>query len=387
MRVPDSGDDVDIHAVLAAQQAAVAARLEEGLQDIQRRADQLMRRVGAEVFRAMQQGGGAPLKDDAARSILTYVDERFQTLNMAVGRLEQAVQKLAQATGDVLLRTDKSREAVDRVAIAAAEQSRRTQQGMTQLATRVERSIQPVAARLDAVEAAVKAATARQRADLAAFTERTSEGLVRVGQRLREGFAAVAKRSDERTRAVGEEIAASVRAEIERLEEALAEQAERSATAAERVALAAQESTARVERALESLGQRLDARLEDAVTETEALVNEAVTRMARRQTKLLEDAIAEVQDRRPPEAPVPLHPVAAEPPGAPSEEEPPPVAVGIGPEPVFEEPEPEPDPESEAHGDEVQETVAPIDGELDHDLDQLRSVLAELADFDGPLSD
>jgi hypothetical protein len=297
VRLPDRGDDVDVQSMLAGQQAAIATRLEEGLVAIQRRADKLMRQVGAEVYRASQKARGPspPLKDEAARSILTYVDERFQTLNLAVGRLEQAVQKLAQATGDVLLRTDQSRETVDRIAAATREYASHNQAAMKELATRVQRAIQPLSVRLDAVEASVKAATTRNRADLTAFTQRVGEGFSRVGQRLREGFAAMQERSRAEQGELVERIQTGVAAEMERLELAVREHAAQSVGAAEQVSRVAFDATARTEAALDMLRERIEDGLAQTAKEARELVEESAARTAERQQEILADAIGRAE--------------------------------------------------------------------------------------------
>jgi len=299
VRLPDWGDEPDIGSMMAAQQAALTDRLEAGLQAIQRRADRLMRQVGAEVYRAAQKGRGTapPLKDDAARSILTYVDERFQSLNLAVGRLEQAVQKLAQATADVLLRTDQSRQIVDRVAQTSAEHAQRNQAAVGTLATRVDRALQPLSARLDALDAAIKASTTRNRADLTAFTQRTSEGLTRVGERLRQGFAAMHTRSKTQDEELVRDIQGSVTAEVDRLERIMREQAARSIAAAEQVSRSAADTAARTDAALEMLRDRMETGLARVARESAELVEEAAARLAERQHEILGRAIQEAETR------------------------------------------------------------------------------------------
>jgi hypothetical protein len=362
VRVPEWGDDPDVQSLLAAQQAAVIDRLEAGLEVIQRRADRLMRQVGAEVYKATQkaQGEAPQLKDDAARSILTYVDERFQTLSLAMGRLEQAVHKLAQATGDVLLRTEQSRQMVDRVAETSAQYAQRNQAALGNLAIRLERSLQPLDARMDAVEAAVKAATARNRADLTAFTQRTSEGLARVGQRLREGFAAMTRRAQEQDDALVTRIESAVASEVERLERIMREQAARSVAAAEQVSRAAAESAARTEASLGMLGHRLETTLSRAADESIDVVDRAVSRMANRQQEILAEAIQEAESRQ--------------------EAEPPPTAPT---EPVNWPPAPArtPDPESEAAWP-VADGDAPPEPMIDDGLQDLRAAIADLGELD-----
>lgn len=214
VRVPEPGESTE--AYLAALQTAMTARLEEGLQALHRSAARLLKQVAAEAWKASKEA--RPGSPDAARSVLSYVDERYQSLGLAIGRLEDTVTKLARSTGDVLLRADRTGEMVERVVRAAQEQGRMNEAALAELAQRIRHLLEPLAARMEAIEAALSAATAGQRRDLETFSKRTGEGLARVGERLREGFAAMAERTAAESAEALARLEAAVGTEVGRLE-------------------------------------------------------------------------------------------------------------------------------------------------------------------------
>ncbi len=90
----------------ASFQKQLDARLEQGLESIQRMANTLMHEIASEVWRAA--GGDkeqaqakileAISRDQAIRSLVAHSDERFQDLAVRTGRLEDSVSSLAEDT-------------------------------------------------------------------------------------------------------------------------------------------------------------------------------------------------------------------------------------------------------------------------------------------------
>src|SRR5918992_1444492 len=108
VRLPEQGEEVGVEALVAASQAAITLRLEEGLRAINQSAAKLMRQVAAEVWRAagpdarknLQTGViGGLARDDAIRGVFTHMDERYQALHVEIARMEEALRRLAAVTG------------------------------------------------------------------------------------------------------------------------------------------------------------------------------------------------------------------------------------------------------------------------------------------------
>jgi hypothetical protein len=266
VKLPEQGEEVSVEAIMAAYQATMTARLEEGLRAIHRSAAHLMRQLVAEVWKAAGPEAGKNLqagilgglaRDDALRGVLTHIDERHQALSLEVRRMEEAVRKLAETTGRSVKRADLVAGVAERVTQASYEQGRRTQEGLRQLARWIERTFEPVSTRLSALEATSEAASARQRAELAAFTERTRQGLARVGQRLRHGFVALREQTSAENREALEALENAVHGEIERLERLSEEQATRSAEFADRVSESLLALADRTSRSLDALRKEL----------------------------------------------------------------------------------------------------------------------------------
>ena len=283
VRLPEQGEDVGVEALIAASQAAITARLEEGLRAINQSAARLMRQVAAEVWRAagpdarknLQSGViGGLARDDAFRGVLTHMDERYQALHVEIARMEEALRRLAGATGRSLKRADGMAELVERVSKASHEQGQRTQADLVELARWIERTLGPISARLGALEAATEAVATRQRADLAAFTERTRQALARVGERLSQAFGVLREQTAAENRSALEALEAAIHQDFERLERLSQEQAATSAEVAERISRSLLQLTERTVRALKDLRERIDAREEEHIRVAEAAAPE-----------------------------------------------------------------------------------------------------------------
>lgn len=268
VRLPEQGEEVGVEALIAASQAAITQRLEEGLRAINQSAAKLMRQVAAEVWRAagpdarknLQTGViGALARDDAIRGVLTHMDERYQALHVDIARMEEALRRLAGATGRSLKRTDGMAEQVDRVTQASTEQGRRTQAHLAELARWIERSLGPISERLGALEAATEAVATRQRTDLAAFTERTRQALARVGERLSQAFGVLREQTAAENRSALEALETAIHQDFDRLERLSQEQTASSAEVAERISRSLLQLTERTVRALKGLRDRIDA--------------------------------------------------------------------------------------------------------------------------------
>jgi hypothetical protein len=274
VRLPEQGEEVGVEALVAASQAAITARLEEGLRAINQSAARLMRQVAAEVWRAagpdarknLQTGViGGLARDDAIRGVLSHMDERYQALHVEIARMEEALRRLAGATGRSLKRADGTAELVERVTKASQEQGRRTQADLAELARWIERTLEPISARLGALEAAAEAVATRQRTDLAAFTERTRQALARVGERLSQAFGVLREQTAAENRGALEALEAAIHQDFDRLERLSQEQAATSAEVAERISRSLLQLTERTVRALKGLRERIDSREEERV--------------------------------------------------------------------------------------------------------------------------
>jgi hypothetical protein len=280
VRLPEQGEQVGVEALIAASQAAITARLEEGLRAINQSAARLMRQVAAEVWRAagpdarknLQTGViGGLARDDALRGVLSHMDERYQTLHVEIARMEEALRRLAGATGRSLKRADGMAELVERVTKESHEQVRRTQADLAELARWIEQTLGPVSARLGALEAAAEAAETRQRTDLATFTERTRQALARVGERLSQAFGVLREQTAAENRSALEALEAAIHQDFDRLERLSQEQAATSAEVAERISRSLLQLTERTVRAIKGLRERIDAREGEPVRVPEPL--------------------------------------------------------------------------------------------------------------------
>lgn len=268
VRLPEQGEDIGVEALIAASQAAITQRLEEGLRALNQSAARLMRQVAAEVWRAagpdarknLQTGViGGLARDDAIRGVLTHMDERYQALHVEVARMEEALRRLAGATGRSLKRADGMAELVERVTQASHEQGRRTQADLVELARWMERTLGPVSARLGALEAAAEATAARQRTDLAEFTERTRQALARVGERLSQAFGILREQTAAENRSALSTLEGAIHQDFDRLERLTHEQASASADVAERISRSLLQLTERTVRELKGLRERIEA--------------------------------------------------------------------------------------------------------------------------------
>lgn len=269
VRLPEQGEEVGVEALIAASQAAITARLEEGLRSINQSAAHLMRQVAAEVWKAagpdarknLQSGViGGLARDDALRGVLAHMDERYQALHVEIARMEEALRRLAGATGRSLKRADGMAELVERVTQASNEQGRRTQADLAELARWIEGTLGPISARLGALEAAAEAVATRQRTDLAAFTERTRQALARVGERLSQAFGVLREQTAAENRSALQALEAAIHEDFDRLEELTKEQAATSAEVAARISRSLLQLTERTVQALKVLRERIDAR-------------------------------------------------------------------------------------------------------------------------------
>lgn len=306
VRLPEQGEEVGVEALIAASQAAITARLEEGLRAINQSAARLMRQVAAEVWKAagpdarqnLQAGViGGLARDDALRGVLSHMDERYQALHVEIARMEEALRRLAGATGRSLKRADGMAELVERVSQATNEQGRRTQADLAELARWIERTLGPISARLGALEAATEAVSTRQRTDLAAFTERTRQALARVGERLSQAFGVLREQTAAENRSALQALEAAIHEDFDRLEELTKEQAATSAELAARISRSLLQLTERTVQALKVLRERIDAR--DARDE---------------------ERPAHIEEAPPPPSPPPAAPVPTEPPDVDLEE-------------------------------------------------------------------
>lgn len=253
----DEPSELERH--LAEYTEMIDERLEEGLATLQRSAGKLMRHLAAEVWRASGPDAGKNLKegvlaalaqDDAIRGLLSHTDERFQSLQIRVTRMEGAIRQLAEAT----------RDAVKHVSKRARE--------------------------MEGSDAAEE--IARQREDLARFSQRMGVGLNEMHRRIQTGVRAELERVRE-----------EVRGELQRLEAAVSSESAFSAEAArelreelrsivdgtaERTGVVLEGIQADLARRLTESMEALEERARDAeslVGRTEALRRDLVERLER----------------------------------------------------------------------------------------------------------
>jgi hypothetical protein len=279
VRLPEQGEEVGVEAFIAASQAAITARLEEGLRAINQSAARLMRQIAAEVWRAagpdarknLQAGViGGLARDNALRGVLAHIDERYQALHVEITRMEEVVRRLVGATGRSLKRTDGMAELVERVSQASQEQGRRTQADLAELARWIERTLEPISARLGALEVALEAASNRQRTDLAEFTDRTRQSLARVGERLSQAFRVLREQTAAENRSGLQALESAIHQDFDRLERLSREQAAASSEVAERISRSLLLLTERTASALNRLRERIEARQEERPVAAEA---------------------------------------------------------------------------------------------------------------------
>src|SRR2546423_2286224 len=100
--------DPRIEAMISASHRVMMERLEEGLEAIEETASSLMREVANEIWKAT---GGASdelptrileriTKDQALRGLIAHTDERYQSLDVRIGRIEEGL-----GTGDRAAKT------------------------------------------------------------------------------------------------------------------------------------------------------------------------------------------------------------------------------------------------------------------------------------------
>lgn len=310
---------------LAEYTEIIDERLEEGLSAIQRSAAKLMRHLAAEVWRASGPDAGRNLKegviatltqDDAFRGLLSHTDERFQSLQVRVTRMEVAIRELAEATRDAVKHVSERARRAEGSGVAEqiarqredlARFSQRMGEGLTEMHRRIQSGVradlggvrEELRGELQRLEAAVSSETAfsaeaarELREELRSLMDETAErtGTVLGGihadlaRRLDASLKAIEERSRETESLLArtEDLRQDVVERLERLEAAGSRQGERmseyAAQAAEGVAEAARrihgEVAAIAERAEEAerrAGERLDAvdrAIEDAARGT-----------------------------------------------------------------------------------------------------------------------
>lgn len=156
---------VKLQDVLAAQQRAFRAAVDEALGRIRDDAVDAARQAAAGVA---QSDSRQPAEGDVARGLLAFADERFQALSVGLSRVEQAVQRLATdrvAGEDLPERLEELAAAVGRL----SADNRAT-------AARLEREFQRMLAN----------AEARHRAAIEELGRQTGEGVVAVARVLRQ---------------------------------------------------------------------------------------------------------------------------------------------------------------------------------------------------------
>ena len=103
---PPLAFDPRVEAMLSASHRMMMERLEEGLEAIEEAAGSLMRDIAAEVWKA---GGSAPeemqgrilevlSRDQAVRGLIAHSDERFQSLDLRMARIEQSLANVDRAS-------------------------------------------------------------------------------------------------------------------------------------------------------------------------------------------------------------------------------------------------------------------------------------------------
>ncbi|HUG88568.1 MAG TPA: hypothetical protein VMP42_07365 [Actinomycetota bacterium] len=253
----DEPSELERH--LAEYTEIIDERLEEGLATLQRSAGKLMRHLAAEVWRASGPDAGKNLKegvlaalaqDDAIRGLLSHTDERFQSLQIRVARMEGAIRQLAEAT----------RDAVKHVSERAREMEG---SGATE-------------------------EIARQREDLARFSQRMGVGLNEMHRRIQAGVRAELERVREEVGGELQRLEAAVSSESAFAAEAARELREELRSivdgTAERTGVVLEGIHADLARRLTESMETLEERARDAeslVGRTEALRRDLVERLER----------------------------------------------------------------------------------------------------------
>jgi hypothetical protein len=113
-----------------------------------------------------------PEEADRAKALIAHTEERYQDMQLRLGRLESAFRRLVQANRDAVRSTDRTAKALlDRIDILVT-------------------SVEAVATRQ---EKALRAADLRHRAELTEFARRAGKAVTAVGATLREEFASSAR--------------------------------------------------------------------------------------------------------------------------------------------------------------------------------------------------
>ena len=101
--------DPRTEAILTAYHQVIVERLESGLAAIQQQAMEAMREIALEVWRTSGAQSGelqsqiltAMSKDDAMRGLMQHSDERFQSLSVRVGHIEDSLTAVSNATREL----------------------------------------------------------------------------------------------------------------------------------------------------------------------------------------------------------------------------------------------------------------------------------------------
>jgi len=211
VRIPDD-ERAELHQLLNDYTEALDERLDDGLRSLHRAAQQLMRQLAAEVWRAGGPTAGKNLRenviaalaqDDTIKGLLAHTDERYQSLRVRLGEMEGAVRQLAEATREAVRRVNKRAQAVDQALTSVSPGSTEAvetaigplAERMGQLTAALEpmfheiQKLTPVTDRLASVETLIRGVQEGQREDLRRFAERTAEAMAEATRRIREGVA------------------------------------------------------------------------------------------------------------------------------------------------------------------------------------------------------
>jgi len=229
----DEPSELERH--LAEYTDIIDERLEEGLATLQRSAAKLMRHLAAEVWRASGPEAGRNLKegvlaaltqDDAIRGLLTHTDERFQSLQIRVTRMEGAVRQLAEATRDAVKRvSDRAREMEGRSGTAEeiarqredlARFSQRMGEGMNEMHRRIQTGLH---AELDRVRQGIGGELQRLEAAVTSETAFSSDAARELREELRSIVDGTAERTGVVLEGIHADLARRVAASMEALEE------------------------------------------------------------------------------------------------------------------------------------------------------------------------
>lgn len=241
IRIPDD-ERAELYQLLNDYTEALDERLDDGLRSLHRSAQQLMRQLAAEVWRAGGPTAGKNLRenviaalaqDDTIKGLLAHTDERFQSLRVRMAEMEGAVRQLAEATREAVRRVNKRAQAVDEALASAGPGSAEAVEtavgpltermgqlaaalgpiterleALEPMARRLEAlgagveqlqqlgpmvaqlgELTPVTDRLDSVETSIRTLHEGQREDLRRFAERTATAMGEATRRIREGVA------------------------------------------------------------------------------------------------------------------------------------------------------------------------------------------------------